>query len=113
LVTAGVYPLIRFSPSFSYWLNFILLLISGLTIFMVGVGANFEFDLKKIIALPTLSQLGLMIVTISVGLSGLALRLYYLCVLVVLWVLWGILRIFVLWVVYLFICLLPLPVWLN
>nr|WMY24151.1 NADH dehydrogenase subunit 5 [Coarctotermes sp. F MLW-2023a]WMY24157.1 NADH dehydrogenase subunit 5 [Coarctotermes sp. E MLW-2023a] len=72
LVTAGVYLLIRFSPSFGYWLNVFLLLISGLTMFMAGLGANFEFDLKSIIALSTLSQLGLMIMTISVGLSGLA-----------------------------------------
>nr|WMY24307.1 NADH dehydrogenase subunit 5 [Nasutitermitinae sp.] len=72
LVTAGVYLLIRFSPSFGYWLNIFLLLISGLTMFMAGLGANFEFDLKSIIALSTLSQLGLMIMTISIGLSGLA-----------------------------------------
>nr|AQP28190.1 NADH dehydrogenase subunit 5 [Microcerotermes sp. G689] len=72
LVTAGVYLLIRFSPSFGYWLNVALLLVSGLTMFMAGLGANFEFDLKKIIALSTLSQLGLMIMTISIGLSGLA-----------------------------------------
>nr|APU93542.1 NADH dehydrogenase subunit 5 [Sphaerotermes sp. A TB-2017] len=72
LVTAGVYLLIRFSPSFNYWLNVILLLVSGLTMFMAGLGANFEFDLKSIIALSTLSQLGLMIMTISIGLSGLA-----------------------------------------
>nr|YP_009350488.1 NADH dehydrogenase subunit 5 [Orientotermes emersoni]AQP27186.1 NADH dehydrogenase subunit 5 [Orientotermes emersoni] len=72
LVTAGVYLLIRFSPSFNCWLNMILLMISGLTMFMAGLGANFEFDLSKIIALSTLSQLGLMIMTISVGLSGLA-----------------------------------------
>jgi NADH-ubiquinone oxidoreductase chain 5 len=44
----------------------------GLTIFMAGLGANFEFDLKKIIVLSPLSQLGLMIVTISIVLSGLA-----------------------------------------
>nr|YP_009250643.1 NADH dehydrogenase subunit 5 [Heterotermes cf. occiduus 3.12.2.AUS]AMX22972.1 NADH dehydrogenase subunit 5 [Heterotermes cf. occiduus 3.12.2.AUS] len=72
LVTAGVYLLIRFSPSFGYLLNVALLLISGLTMFMAGLGANFEYDLSKIIALSTLSQLGLMIMTISVGLSGLA-----------------------------------------
>nr|YP_009350436.1 NADH dehydrogenase subunit 5 [Constrictotermes cyphergaster]AQP27021.1 NADH dehydrogenase subunit 5 [Constrictotermes cyphergaster] len=72
LVTAGVYLLIRFSPSFNYWLNVFLLLVSGLTMFMAGLGANFEFDLSKIIALSTLSQLGLMIMTISIGLSGLA-----------------------------------------
>nr|QXT44265.1 NADH dehydrogenase subunit 5 [Apicotermes occultus] len=72
LVTAGVYLLIRFSPSFGYWLNVFLLLFSGLTMFMAGLGANFECDLSKIIALSTLSQLGLMIMTISIGLSGLA-----------------------------------------
>nr|WNL53777.1 NADH dehydrogenase subunit 5 [Microtermes sp. B MLW-2023a] len=72
LVTAGVYLLIRFSPSFGLWLNIFLLLVSGLTMFMAGLGANFEYDLSSIIALSTLSQLGLMIMTISVGLSGLA-----------------------------------------
>jgi NADH-ubiquinone oxidoreductase chain 5 len=40
--------------------------------FMAGLGANFEFDLKRIIALSTLRQLGLMIITISIGLSALA-----------------------------------------
>nr|AQP28151.1 NADH dehydrogenase subunit 5 [Macrotermes sp. A TB-2017]AQP28511.1 NADH dehydrogenase subunit 5 [Macrotermes subhyalinus] len=72
LVTAGVYLLIRFSPSFGFWLNVFLLLVSGLTMFMAGLGANFEYDLSSIIALSTLSQLGLMIMTISIGLSGLA-----------------------------------------
>ena len=48
--------------AFSYWLNVILLLVSGLTIFMAGLGANFEFDLRRIIALSTLRQLGLMII---------------------------------------------------
>ena len=40
--------------------------------FMAGLGANFEFDLRRIIPLSTLRQLGLIIITISVGLSGLA-----------------------------------------
>ena len=62
LVTAGVYLLVRFSPSFSYWLNVILLLVSGLTIFMAGHGANFEFDLRRFIALTTFRQLDLMII---------------------------------------------------
>ena len=47
LVTAGIYLLIWFSPSFNYWLNIILLLISGLTIFIAGFGPNFEFDLRN------------------------------------------------------------------
>nr|AVN67491.1 NADH dehydrogenase subunit 5 [Panchlora nivea] len=72
LVTAGVYLLIRFSPCFDYWLNSMLLLISGLTMFMAGLGANFEYDLKKIIALSTLSQLGLMMSILSMGFANLA-----------------------------------------
>nr|URX53844.1 NADH dehydrogenase subunit 5 [Postelectrotermes sp. 2 AB-2022a]URX53883.1 NADH dehydrogenase subunit 5 [Kalotermitidae sp. 1 AB-2022a]URX53935.1 NADH dehydrogenase subunit 5 [Kalotermitidae sp. 1 AB-2022a] len=72
LVTAGVYLLIRFSPAFSSWLCIFLLLFSGLTMFMAGLGANFEYDLSKIIALSTLSQLGLMIGAVSVGFVGLA-----------------------------------------
>lgn len=73
LVTAGVYLLIRFNYLFfgTVFRN-ILLLISGLTIFIAGLGANFEFDLKKIIALSTLSQLGLIIRTLSLGLFKLA-----------------------------------------
>jgi NADH-ubiquinone oxidoreductase chain 5 len=71
LVTAGVYLLIRFSP-FRYWLNVILLFVSGLTMFIAGLGANFEYDLKRIITISTLRQLRLMIITISIGLSSLA-----------------------------------------
>nr|YP_009691894.1 NADH dehydrogenase subunit 5 [Pterolophia sp. ZJY-2019]QEG58700.1 NADH dehydrogenase subunit 5 [Pterolophia sp. ZJY-2019] len=67
LVTAGVYLLIRFEISFSDNLKFFLLLIASLTMFMSGLGANFEFDLKKIIALSTLSQLGLMMSILSLG----------------------------------------------
>nr|AVN68200.1 NADH dehydrogenase subunit 5 [Melanozosteria sp. Cairns, Australia] len=72
LVTAGVFLLIRFSSAFNDWLNIFLLLISGLTMFMAGLGANFEYDLKKIIALSTLSQLGLMMSILSMGFSVLA-----------------------------------------
>nr|YP_009628231.1 NADH dehydrogenase subunit 5 [Isonychia kiangsinensis]QBO27431.1 NADH dehydrogenase subunit 5 [Isonychia kiangsinensis] len=73
LVTAGVYLLIRFSPLLSgSEVSSFLLLISGLTMFMAGLGANFEFDLKKIIALSTLSQLGLMMSILSMGFYKLA-----------------------------------------
>nr|QOV03262.1 NADH dehydrogenase subunit 5 [Orfelia nemoralis] len=73
LVTAGVYLLIRFNELFkdSFIMQF-LLVISGLTMFMSGLGANFEFDLKKIIALSTLSQLGLMMMILSMGFADLA-----------------------------------------
>nr|YP_010247236.1 NADH dehydrogenase subunit 5 [Gibbium aequinoctiale]ATN40784.1 NADH dehydrogenase subunit 5 [Gibbium aequinoctiale] len=67
LVTAGVYLMIRFSPSFSSGMSSFMLLVSCLTMFMAGLGANFEIDLKKIIALSTLSQLGLMMSILFVG----------------------------------------------
>nr|QXG19447.1 NADH dehydrogenase subunit 5 [Drosophila pandora] len=73
LVTAGVYLLIRFNILLSSsWLGQLLLLLASLTMFMSGLGANFEFDLKKIIALSTLSQLGLMMSILSMGFYKLA-----------------------------------------
>nr|YP_009740895.1 NADH dehydrogenase subunit 5 [Emeiacris maculata]QID03909.1 NADH dehydrogenase subunit 5 [Emeiacris maculata] len=73
LVTAGVYLLIRFSPMINiYNCGWFLLLIGCLTMFMAGLGANFEFDLKKIIALSTLSQLGLMMSILAMGYPKLA-----------------------------------------
>nr|QWX95109.1 NADH-ubiquinone oxidoreductase chain 5 [Plaxiscelis pagana] len=67
LVTAGVYLLIRFSNLIFQFDLSIFLLISMLTMFMSGLGANFEYDLKKIIALSTLSQLGLMMSILFMG----------------------------------------------
>nr|QVM79121.1 NADH dehydrogenase subunit 5 [Oxypeltus quadrispinosus] len=67
LVTAGVYLLIRFNYCLSGTLLMLLLFISSMTMFMAGLGANFEYDLKKIIALSTLSQLGLMISILALG----------------------------------------------
>lgn len=50
LVTAGVYLLIRFNIILrTSWLGQLILLLSGLTIFIAGLGANFEFDLKKLL----------------------------------------------------------------
>nr|UPX88428.1 NADH dehydrogenase subunit 5 [Exorista larvarum] len=73
LVTAGVYLLIRFNIVLSSsWMGNLLLLLASLTMFMSGLGANYEFDLKKIIALSTLSQLGLMMSILSMGYYKLA-----------------------------------------
>nr|YP_004935212.1 NADH dehydrogenase subunit 5 [Ptychoptera sp. ATB-2011]AET13024.1 NADH dehydrogenase subunit 5 [Ptychoptera sp. ATB-2011] len=73
LVTAGIYLLIRFNMLLvDNIFGQILLLVSGLTMFMAGLGANFEFDLKKIIALSTLSQLGLMMSILAMGFPILA-----------------------------------------
>nr|BDL61396.1 NADH dehydrogenase subunit 5 [Percnon planissimum] len=73
LVTAGVYLMIRFSPALvSSEAQKMLLIISCLTMFMAGLGANFEYDLKKIIALSTLSQLGVMLSILALGYVNLA-----------------------------------------
>lgn len=72
LVTAGVYLLIRFNAAFSPGMINFLLFISLITIFIAGIGACMEFDLKKIIALSTLSQLGLIITVLALGRPDLA-----------------------------------------
>nr|YP_010415464.1 NADH dehydrogenase subunit 5 [Ziczacella heptapotamica]USC52154.1 NADH dehydrogenase subunit 5 [Ziczacella heptapotamica] len=71
LVTAGVYLLIRFFNFYVYQ-NFFFLFLSILTMFMSSFCANYEFDLKKIIALSTLSQLGLMMSSLFMGLVNLS-----------------------------------------
>nr|YP_002038860.1 NADH dehydrogenase subunit 5 [Sinonovacula constricta]ACF41612.1 NADH dehydrogenase subunit 5 [Sinonovacula constricta]AEV94317.1 NADH dehydrogenase subunit 5 [Sinonovacula constricta] len=67
LVTAGVYVIFRFSDSMSSSWSFFLLCVSSMTLLMAGLGAGFEVDLKKVIALSTLSQLGMMMLVLSVG----------------------------------------------
>ena len=72
LVTAGVYLLIRFSDTLEAGPKNFILVVSTITIFMSGLVANFEYDLKKIIALSTLSQLGMIIFAIAIGIYQLA-----------------------------------------
>nr|YP_010463221.1 NADH dehydrogenase subunit 5 [Cavelerius yunnanensis]UUJ37745.1 NADH dehydrogenase subunit 5 [Cavelerius yunnanensis] len=67
LVTAGVYLMIRFKEFLGFYITDFFLFISVLTMFMSGLVANYEFDLKKIIALSTLSQLGLMMSVFFMG----------------------------------------------
>jgi len=74
LVTAGVFLLIRFYP---FLINFpqfksALLIISISTLTIAGMRAITECDLKKIIALSTLSQLGVIMIRLALGLVELA-----------------------------------------
>lgn len=63
LVTAGVYLLFRFCP-----LNSTLLLNVGIfTTLIAGLAAALECDTKKIIALSTLRQLGLIVTSLGLG----------------------------------------------
>lgn len=73
LVTAGVYLIIRFNKLLiNNELNKILFFLAVITMFISGLMANLEVDLKKIIALSTLSQLGLMIIILRLGLEIIA-----------------------------------------
>nr|YP_010930300.1 NADH dehydrogenase subunit 5 [Apphia nigricarina]WKK49889.1 NADH dehydrogenase subunit 5 [Apphia nigricarina] len=70
LVTAGVYLLIRFHNQLFF--SKILLFLSMMTMLFSSICANYEFDLKKIIALSTLSQLGLMMVSLLTNMIDLS-----------------------------------------
>uniref|UniRef100_A0AAT9J420 NADH-ubiquinone oxidoreductase chain 5 n=1 Tax=Haementeria sp. COZEM-ANN-HIR-001/002 TaxID=3157987 RepID=A0AAT9J420_9ANNE len=70
LVTAGVFLLIRFYPFLSNLplFNKTLLYLAVMTMTMAGLAAIAENDMKKIIALSTLSQLGLMMTSLGLDL---------------------------------------------
>lgn len=75
LVTAGVYLLIRVTPNFivsrgrgCWW----LLVVSIFTICIAGVRAYYEVDIKKVVALSTLSQLGVIMFSLRLGFYSLA-----------------------------------------
>lgn len=69
LVTAGVYLLIRLTEATATPAAQTLVLWAGsLTILIAGVRAIGEVDIKKIVALSTLSQLGLIMARVGLGL---------------------------------------------
>jgi len=73
LVTAGVYLLLRVVPLLSFKLPLIILGALGrVTITMASLRAFLESDLKKIVALSTLSQLGVMVLRLRLGLASIA-----------------------------------------
>ena len=61
LVTAGVYVLIRYC----FLDSSVLLFVGCITIIMAGLRACAERDIKKVVALSTLSQLGVIIVSLG------------------------------------------------
>lgn len=77
LVTAGVYLIFRFIKFSIYFpLNNYLILIGSITIIIARIRALVEVDLKKLIALSTLSQLGVMI--LALGRKNFNLALFHL-----------------------------------
>lgn len=69
LVTAGIYLIIRLSPSFEGRGCLLLILAGAITSFFSGLAAFGENDLKRVIALSTLSQLGVIIFSLGLGLT--------------------------------------------
>ena len=68
LVTAGVYVLIRINIYLVESKSAEILIVVGtLTIMMAGLAAILEIDIKKIIALSTLRQLGIIIIILGAG----------------------------------------------
>lgn len=75
LVTAGIYLIIRLCHNFSLSREALsmLLFCGSVTCLLGGWAATYENDLKKIIALSTLSQLGVIVFCLGLGLPSLAL----------------------------------------
>jgi len=63
LVTAGVYMLIRYCLVELHY----LIVVGSLTTLIAGLAASVEIDLKKVVALRTLSQLGIIVVSLGAG----------------------------------------------
>nr|QHT64911.1 NADH dehydrogenase subunit 5 [Perinereis sp. PA-2020] len=74
LVTAGVYLLYRFFPLMNAWSWYqpFLLMVSTVTMLMASASAMAECDMKKIIALSTLSQVALMMFTLALNMPTIA-----------------------------------------
>lgn len=68
LVTAGVYLLIRINILLvRFSILEVLICLGAFTILIAGGAAILEIDIKKIIALSTLSQLGIIMITLGAG----------------------------------------------
>jgi len=78
MVTAGVFLIIRCSFIFEYSPNILILasLFGGVTSFFTAIISTFQYDIKKVIAYSTCSQLGYMF--FSCGLSNYQVSIFHL-----------------------------------
>ena len=69
MVTAGVFMLVRISPLLQYseTTSFVVLVIGLLTALISAFSAINQYDIKKVLAYSTISQLGFMFIAIGVG----------------------------------------------
>ncbi|MCD6474695.1 MAG: NADH-quinone oxidoreductase subunit L [Anaerolineaceae bacterium] len=69
MVNAGVYLLVRFYPAFETvqgW-SLVIVIIACATSLLAAIMASVAFDLKRVLAYSTISQLGYMVYAIGVG----------------------------------------------
>nr|YP_087048.1 NADH dehydrogenase subunit 5 [Tetraleurodes acaciae]AAU14153.1 NADH dehydrogenase subunit 5 [Tetraleurodes acaciae] len=73
LVTAGVYLMIRLELSMKLTnINKFVLITATMTLVMASMNALTEWDIKKLVALSTLSQLSVMFISISISMYKMA-----------------------------------------
>nr|AXE73255.1 NADH dehydrogenase subunit 5 [Bemisia tabaci] len=73
LVTAGIYLMIRFkSVMMASGMNTVVLTVAMITLSMASMNSLLEMDMKKLVALSTLSQISIMFISISTNLYSLA-----------------------------------------
>lgn len=73
MVVAGIFLLIRMFPLFSPEVLDILVIVGSITALMGALAALHQYDIKKILAYSTISQLGLMLAAVGSGAYGVAL----------------------------------------
>ncbi len=67
MVAAGVFLLIRIEPVFTADCLDFISVIGAITAMLGAIGALFQFDIKRILAYSTISQLGFMVMAIGTG----------------------------------------------
>nr|QCW07966.1 NADH dehydrogenase subunit 5 [Aleyrodidae sp. JXCHN01] len=74
LVTAGVYMMIRMETMIKFsQTNTMIMVMATMTLMMASMNATLEWDIKKIVALSTLTQLSTMFVSLAINMYKMAL----------------------------------------
>jgi NADH-quinone oxidoreductase subunit L len=73
MVAAGVYLLIRIFPLFTPSALVVVASVGMITAFLGALTALYQYDIKKILAYSTISQLGLMVMALGMGVKDAAL----------------------------------------
>jgi NADH-quinone oxidoreductase subunit L len=78
MVTAGIFMVARMSPLFelSDYARSMVLIVGGITAFFMALIAMVQYDIKRVVAYSTLSQLGYM--TVALGASAYSVAIFHL-----------------------------------